>query len=94
MTLNRYRTRTVEFRHPFRLPSIDAVLPPGAYSVDEEYAQLDGVSFAVYRRVSTVLHLRTTGATHESVEVDGTALDAALLEDATSRADDRGDDKP
>ena len=87
MTDTRLQTRIVHFHRPFTLPQVDGVLPPGSYSVDEEHERIDSVSVAAFRRVATVLHLRTTPGLRESIEVDGTALDAALLRDAASDTD-------
>ena len=84
MAATRLQRRTVQFRRPFTLPQIEGVLPPGSYAVDEEHAQIEGVSMTAFRRVTTVLHLRTAPGLRESVEVDGVALDAALLRDAES----------
>jgi len=84
MTATRLETRIVHFRRPFVLPQVDGVLPPGSYSVDEEHERIEGLSITAYRRVTTVLHLPAAAGRRESVEVDGAALDAALLHDAVS----------
>ena len=46
---------TVVFRHPFEVAGVDRILPPGAYRVATCEELIDGTSFPVYRRVSTVI---------------------------------------
>lgn len=82
MSSNRLQSRIVHFRRPFTLPQVEGELPAGSYSVDEEHERIEGVSITAFRRIATVLHLRPAPGLRESIEVDGAALDAALLRDA------------
>jgi len=94
MSSNRLQTRIVHFRRPFTLPQLENELPAGSYSVDEEHERIDGVSITAFRRIATVLHLRPAPGLRESVEVDGAALDAALLRDAAVEPEAAGAQTP
>jgi hypothetical protein len=54
MTL-RSRHETVIFKHPFQIRGIDRVLPAGAYQVVTDEEMIEGLSFASYRRVATMI---------------------------------------
>jgi hypothetical protein len=49
----RTQRRFVVFSHPFVLKGIDRLLPPGSYEVVTDEELIEGLSFPVYRRVST-----------------------------------------
>jgi hypothetical protein len=49
----RTQRRPVVFSHPFVLKGVDRVLPPGSYEVVTDEELIEGLSFPVYRRVST-----------------------------------------
>ena len=51
----RTTTKTVTFAHPFLLKGIDRILPAGDYRVVTDEELIGGVSFPVYRRVSTMI---------------------------------------
>jgi hypothetical protein len=51
----RTRRKTVAFGRPFLVKGIDRVLPPGNYVVVTEEELVKGLSFPVYRRVSTTM---------------------------------------
>ena len=51
----RTTTKTVTFAHPFLLKGIDRILPAGDYRLVTDEELIDGVSFQVYRRVSTMI---------------------------------------
>ncbi len=51
----RSRREVVSFRHPFRIKGIDRVLPPGAYEVITDEEMIEGLSFASFRRVATMI---------------------------------------
>src|ERR1700675_1101904 len=51
----RSRREVVTFRHPFRIKGIDRVLPPGAYDVITDEEMIEGLSFASFRRVATMI---------------------------------------
>ena len=51
----RSRRETVHFKHPFRIKSIDRLLAPGAYEVITDEEMIEGLSFASFRRVATMI---------------------------------------
>ena len=52
----RSRRETITFKHPFRIKGIDRLLPAGAYEVITHEEMIEGLSFAVFRRVATMIH--------------------------------------
>ena len=76
--------KTVTFRSPFVLTGLDEVLPAGDYRVETEEELIEGVSYAAYRRTSTVLRLPArSGPSHltRAMTVDPDELDAAVDRD-------------
>jgi hypothetical protein len=63
----RTTTKTVTFAHPFLLKGIDRILPAGDYRVVTDEELIEGVSFPVYRRVSTMIFI--PGQNASSVEM-------------------------
>ncbi len=51
----RSRREIITFRHAFRIKGIDRVLPPGAYEVITDEEMIEGLSFASFRRVATMI---------------------------------------
>jgi hypothetical protein len=51
----RSRRETITFAHPFRIKGIDRSLPAGAYEVITDEEMIEGLSFAAYRRVATMI---------------------------------------
>jgi hypothetical protein len=81
----RTRAKTVIFSRPFSLKGIDRVLPAGDYRVLTDEELVDGVSFPVYRRVSTMIFLPAQFHRPGSVElvtIDPLDLRAAEERDA------------
>jgi hypothetical protein len=84
----RSRSKTVTFGHPFKLQSVDRILPPGDYRVVTDEELIEELSFAAYRRVSTMIFLPGHGPHASSVEmatIDPRDLDAALERDGAHR---------
>lgn len=80
----RTSVRTVTFKSPFFLTGLDEVLPAGDYSVETEEKLVEGISYAAYRRISTVLRLPArSGPSHltRAMTVDPDDLDAAIERD-------------
>ena len=77
--------KTLKFVHPFFLKGIDRILPPGEYQVVTDEELIEGLSFPVYRRVSTMIFVpsqfQPAGST-EMVTVDPLDLQGALEQDA------------
>jgi hypothetical protein len=84
-------TRTVvRFARPFVIEGFDRELPAGSYDVETEEELLSGLSFPVYRRVSTTLHVdRIPGrpGLSEAWRIEPEALDAARLRDGQALGD-------
>lgn len=51
----RSRREAVTFRHPFHIRGIARELPSGSYEVVTDEEMIDGLSFAVWRRVATMI---------------------------------------
>ena len=81
---NRTTEKTVTFKRPFSLGRFDEKLPAGDYLVETEEELLEGLSFPVYRRKLTLIHLpvnpRRPG-TRQALPINPDALAAALLRD-------------
>jgi len=76
--------RTLTFRRPFSLSALDGPLPAGRYRVITEEDLLEGLSFAAWQRVRTLLFLPADslpGKAHEVVPIDVNELEAALAAD-------------
>lgn len=77
--------RTVTFKRPFAISGIDEVQPPGNYPVETEEEVLPGLSFPAYRRVATLIHLRSRpghAIMEQLAEIDPLELQAAQERDA------------
>ena len=67
----RTTTKGVTFHRPFHLKGVDRLLPPAEYSVVTDEEVIDGLSFAAYRRVSTVIFVPAeSGSAVEMVTID------------------------
>ena len=65
----RSRRETITFKHPFRLKSIDGVLPPGAYEVITDEEMIEGLSFASFRRVATMIMVPAAAPRSSTMEM-------------------------
>lgn len=65
----RSRRETVYFRHPFRLNGIDRELAPGSYEVVIDEEMIEGLSFACFRRVATMIMIPAAAAHRTSMEM-------------------------
>lgn len=82
--MTRHSTTAMTFRRPFSLGDHGEVLPAGAYAVETDEELLEGVSFPVYRRIMTLLHVPATAKSpgvHRTLMVDPIELEAALQRD-------------
>ena len=86
----RSRREVVTFKHPFRIRGIDRLLPGGAYEVVTDEETIDGLSFAVYRRVATMIIVPVEGSRGAAVEMvsigsvdlaDAQRIDASASDD-------------
>jgi hypothetical protein len=75
--------KTVTFQRPFFLKGVDRELPPADYRVTTEEELIEGLSFAAYRRVSTVIFVPApSGGGVEMVTIDPSDLEVAQHQDA------------
>jgi hypothetical protein len=80
----RTQRRTVEFRRAFLLKGVDRILPAGKYDIVSDEELIEGLSFSVYRRVSTFMFVPSVSQVSavEMVAVDPHDLQAAQDRDA------------
>jgi len=86
----RSRRETVTFRHPFRIKGIDRLLPPGAYEVITDEEMIEGLSFASFRRVATLIMVPAApprSSTMEMVSIGSVDLSDAQRIDASAPRD-------
>ena len=84
MTL-RSRRETVTFRHPFRIRGVDRLLPAGSYEVITDEEMIEGLSFAAFRRVATMIEVRAeTGMAIEMISIGSVDLADAQRIDASA----------
>lgn len=79
----RTHSKNVVFREPFILKSVDRVLPPGDYRVVTDEELIEGLSFPVYRRVSTMIFVPTQS--HLAFSVEMVPIDPLDLQAAQDR---------
>jgi hypothetical protein len=71
----RSRRETVSFRHPFRIRGVDRVLPAGSYQVITDEEMIEGLSFAAFRRVATMIEVPAeTGRAIELISIGSVDL--------------------
>lgn len=78
---------TVTFARPFLIDGFQQELPAGDYVVETEEELIEGLSFPVYRRVTTTLLVeRIPGrpGLKESWQIEPEALEAALARDTAA----------
>ena len=86
--MTRTSRKIVTFTHAFVLKAVDRTLPPGAYPVITDEELIEGLSFAAYRRVSTIILVPTKShraSSLEMVTIDPADLQAARDRDAATQ---------
>ena len=84
----RSRRETITFLHPFRIKGIDRLLPPGAYQVITDEEMIEGLSFAAFRRVATMIRIPAeTGRAVEMISIGSVDLSDAQRIDASAPDD-------
>ena len=81
----RTRRETVSFARPFRISGIDRQLPAGAYEVITDEEMIEGLSFASFRRVATMIMV-PRGSAMEMISIDPADLGDAQRLDAGAGA--------
>jgi hypothetical protein len=82
----RSRRETITFRHPFRIKGIDRQLQAGAYEVITDEEMIEGLSFASFRRVATMIMVpgaAPRASSMEMISINGTDLSDAQRADAS-----------
>ena len=79
----RTQRKTVVFSRPFLLKGIDRVLPSGSYEVVTDEELIEGLSFPVYHRISTMIIVPAQSRPGSSVEM--LTINPRDLEDARAR---------
>jgi hypothetical protein len=80
-------SKTVVFTRPFLLKGVDRMLPAGDYRVVTDEELIEGLSFPVYRRISTMIFVPAQSHPTSSVEmvtIDPIDLQAAQDRDAAA----------
>ena len=83
----RSRRETVHFKHPFRIKGIDRLLAPGAYDVITDEEMIEGLSFASFRRVATMIMVPGAAprtSLMEMISIGSVDLSDAQREDASA----------
>ena len=83
----RSRREMVQFKHPFRIKGIDRLLAPGAYEVITDEEMIEGLSFASFRRVATMIMVpgvAPRNALMEMISIDPVDLSDAQRHDASA----------
>ena len=79
----RTSAKILTFRHPFSLRAVDRELPAGDYRVVTDEELIEGLSFPVYRRVSTMIFL--PAEFHRPGSVELVTIDPLDLQGAEER---------
>ena len=58
----RSRREAFTFKHPFRLRGVDRLLPAGTYEVITDEESIEGLSFAAFRRIATMILVPGAGS--------------------------------
>jgi hypothetical protein len=86
----RSRKEIITFKHPFQIRGIDRLLPAGAYEVITDEEMIEGLSFASFRRVATMIMVPATasrGSTMEMISIGSVDLSDAQRIDASAPND-------
>lgn len=65
----RSRHETVTFKHPFRLKGVDCLIPAGSYDVMTDEEMIEGLSFASYQRVATMMMVPSASPHTKAMEM-------------------------
>jgi hypothetical protein len=91
----RSRREIVTFKHPFQIRGIDRLLPAGAYEVVTDEEMIEGLSFASYRRVATMIMVPAAASRGSAMEMlsigsvdlaDAQRIDASAPQEPSAKA--------
>jgi hypothetical protein len=82
----RSRREAVTFKHPFRIRGIDRLLPAGTYEVITDEESIEGLSFAAFRRIATMIMVpgAASASTREMISIGSVDLADAQRIDASA----------
>jgi hypothetical protein len=83
----RSRRETITFKHAFRIEGIDRLLSAGDYEVITDEEMIEGLSFAAFRRVATMIMVPAAASgssTMEMISISSIALSDAQRIDASA----------
>jgi hypothetical protein len=86
----RSRKEIITFKHPFQIRGVDRLLPAGAYEVITDEEMIEGLSFASFRRVATMIMVpaaASRGSTTEMISIGSVDLSDAQRIDASAPND-------
>jgi hypothetical protein len=82
----RSRREVITFKHVFQIRGIDRPLPAGDYEVITDEEMIEGLSFAAFRRVATMIVVpaaTSPGSTTEMISIGSVDLADAQRVDAS-----------
>lgn len=82
----RSRREAVTFKHPFRIRGIDRLLPAGTYEVITDEESIEGLSFAAFRRIATMIMVpgAASASAREMISIGSVDLADAQRIDAST----------
>ena len=83
----RSRGETITFKHPFRIKGVDRLLSSGAYEIITDEEMIEGLSFAAFRRVATMIMVPAAAprsSTMEMISIGSVDLSDAQRVDASA----------
>src|SRR5438034_11792418 len=81
----RSRRETITFKHPFRIKGVDRLLPAGTYEVITDEEAIEGLSFAAFRRIATMILVPGASASMlEMISIGSVDLADAQRTDASA----------
>src|SRR3954463_12331285 len=86
----RSRRETITFKHPFHIRGLDRELPAGAYEGVTDEEMIEGLSFASYRRVATMITVPSEGVRGATEMLSIGSVDLAGAPAADAQAGDPG----
>lgn len=82
----RSRREAVTFKHPFRIRGIERLLPAGTYDVITDEESIEGLSFAAFRRIATMIVVPgATASVREMISIGSVDLADAQQIDAIAQ---------
>jgi hypothetical protein len=83
----RSRREAVTFKHQFRIRGVDRLLPAGTYEVITDEESIEGLSFAAFRRIATMIVVPGASASMREMISIG-SVDLADAQRVDARAPD------